>query len=53
MVFRSSLPGDSEAIGIFETAFISPGMTSETSKVAFVEGSSQHGKALLASVDSN
>ena len=38
---------------MFETASSSAGTTSVTSNDAFIEGSSQHGKARRASVASN
>ena len=53
IVLRPARPFTSLTIGIFDTATISSGISKETSKVAFLEGSSQQGKALLASVDSN
>jgi len=43
----------SSTIGVFETAAIPSGATRETWNVAFAAGSSQHGNARRASVDSN
>ena len=50
---RPPSTADSSAIIVFETACKSSGTTSVTSNVAFIDGSSQHGKARRASVASN
>ena len=53
MVFVLGPSLETFATGIFEIAVRSWATFRVTSKVAFLSGSSQHGNALLASVDSN